>query len=103
MYNTRLIKLEENPLPEIPSNEFITSKIQSEIEKEIQPLTQRVGTIENSFGVHTEKSNQRLHCLEEIIRTQNITLNNFMTAMTAPNTNHIPAINSNCRVVANTI
>ena len=98
-YDTRLMILEETPIPEIPTIDSFKSTITTEIQNQLQPIDDRVGVIETSFGSHTAQSNKRLHSLEEIIKKQDLTLNKFMAAMMAPN-NHIPAINSNCRVVA---
>ena len=101
-YESRLDTIENTPLPEIPTTEFITTTISSEVKAHLKPLDTRVGIIETTLGSHTEQSNQRLQSLEEIIRQQNQSLNNFMAAMTASNNNHIPAVNSLCRVVAKT-
>ena len=102
-YATRITTLEELPVPDIPSHESITTTIKTEVQKELKSISSRVSTIENSLGAHTEQTNTRLHSLEETLRKQTESIDKFMAAMTAPTNNHIPAINSTCRVGAKVI
>ena len=60
----------------------------------------RISAIEKTVGEHTQSSNLRLESIEDALRVQTASINKFMAAMTASNT-HIPAADSNCRVVAN--
>ena len=99
-FDDRIIDLENVEPPEIPSTESIISAVKHDISKDMTSYNNRISAIEKTVGEHTQSSNLRLESIEDALRVQTASINKFMAAMTASNT-HIPAADSNCRVVAN--
>ena len=101
-FDDRSTDLENDPFPEVPSPDDIEELVNKKLSEKILPIETRICAIENSLGEHTSNTNIRLESIEDSIRLQTQSINNFIAAMTAPNS-HNPAISSNCRAVANAI